>query len=78
MRTWSSFSPSGTGEVVGRIGAIINHNHNREHNENIGFFGFFECFDDQEVAQRTVRRGRTVAEGPWRDRHARSGKPVGE
>ena len=38
------------GEVVGRIGAIVNHNHNKEHNENIGFFGFFECINDQSVA----------------------------
>ena len=38
------------GKIVGRIAAIINHNHNREHEENIGFFGFFECFDDQDVA----------------------------
>ena len=30
--------------------AIVNDNHNREHNENIGFFGFFECIDDQAVA----------------------------
>jgi len=38
------------GETVGRIAAIVNHNHNKEHEENIGFFGFFECVDDQEVA----------------------------
>ncbi|MCX6121309.1 MAG: hypothetical protein NTX44_06780 [Ignavibacteriales bacterium] len=38
------------GEVVGRIGAIVNHNHNKEHGENIGFFGFFECINDQTVA----------------------------
>jgi GNAT superfamily N-acetyltransferase len=38
------------GEIVGRIGAIVNHNHNKEHNENIGFFGFFECINDQTVA----------------------------
>jgi len=38
------------GTVVGRIGAIVNDNHNKEHNENIGFFGFFECIDDQAVA----------------------------
>lgn len=38
------------GEVVGRIGAILNHNHNAQHNENIGFFGFFECIEDQAVA----------------------------
>ena len=38
------------GAVVGRIAAIINHNHNKEHSENIGFFGFFECINDQMVA----------------------------
>lgn len=38
------------GTVVGRIGAIINHNHNKEHKDNVGFFGFFECIDDQSVA----------------------------
>ena len=39
------------GKVVGRIGAIINHNHNKEHSENIGFFGFYEAIDDQSVAK---------------------------
>lgn len=38
------------GEIVGRIAAIINHNHIKEHGENVGFFGFFECIDDQTVA----------------------------
>ncbi len=38
------------GEVVGRIAAILNHSHNRFHNENVGFFGFFECVNDKEVA----------------------------
>jgi GNAT superfamily N-acetyltransferase len=38
------------GNVVGRIGAIVNHNHNKEHEENIGFFGFFECINDQAAA----------------------------
>jgi GNAT superfamily N-acetyltransferase len=38
------------GIVVGRIAAIVNHNHNKEHEENIGFFGFFECINDQNVA----------------------------
>jgi len=38
------------GIIVGRIGAIVNHNHNKEHDENIGFFGFFECINDQTVA----------------------------
>ncbi len=38
------------GAIVGRIGAIVNDNHNREHDEKTGFFGFFECRDDQEAA----------------------------
>ena len=37
-------------QIVGRIAAIVNHHHNKEHNENIGFFGFFECINDQSVA----------------------------
>jgi GNAT superfamily N-acetyltransferase len=38
------------GKLVGRIAAIVNHNHNKEHGENIGFFGFFESIEDQKVA----------------------------
>ncbi len=38
------------GTLVGRIAGIVNDNHNREHKENIGFFGFFECINDQAVA----------------------------
>jgi GNAT superfamily N-acetyltransferase len=60
------------GAVVGRIGAIVNHNHNREHDENIGFFGFFECIDDQEAANALFDaagawlrgRGVTAMRGP--------------
>ncbi len=37
-------------KVVGRISAHSNTQHNKEHNENIGFFGFFDCIDDQQVA----------------------------
>jgi len=38
------------GEAVGRIAAILNRNHNREHEDRVGFFGFFECIEDQGVA----------------------------
>jgi GNAT superfamily N-acetyltransferase len=38
------------GRIVGRIGAVVNDNHIKEHNEKVGFFGFFECLDDQEAA----------------------------
>jgi len=38
------------GQIIGRIAAIVNYNHNDFHNEKTGFFGFFECIDEQEVA----------------------------
>jgi GNAT superfamily N-acetyltransferase len=38
------------GEVCGRIAAVLNHGHNVHYNERRGFFGFFECRDDQEAA----------------------------
>ena len=38
------------GTLVGRIAAIENRAHNRFHQDKVGFFGFFECADDQEVA----------------------------
>jgi GNAT superfamily N-acetyltransferase len=37
-------------EIVGTVGAIINHRHNEIHNEHIGFFGFFEVLEDEEAA----------------------------
>lgn len=40
------------GNIVGRIGAIINYNHNQTHNDKAGFFGFFECVNSIEVAKR--------------------------
>lgn len=39
------------GKVAGRISAHIYHPHNRTHNEKTGFFGFFECENDYEVAK---------------------------
>jgi GNAT superfamily N-acetyltransferase len=36
--------------VVGRIAAISNRLHNETHGDRVGFFGFFECIDDQAVA----------------------------
>ncbi|MFQ5637782.1 MAG: GNAT family N-acetyltransferase [bacterium] len=39
------------GQVAGRIAAIINHNHNNFHNENIGFFGFFECVNEPAISE---------------------------
>ena len=39
-------------KVVGRISAHSNTEHNKEHKENIGFFGFFDSIDSQEVADK--------------------------
>ncbi len=38
------------GQPVGRVAAILNHAHNRQHKEQRGFFGFFESIDDHDVA----------------------------
>ncbi len=35
---------------VGRIAAIENRGHNDFHKDKVGFYGFFECIEDQEVA----------------------------
>ena len=46
------------GKVVGRIAAIINRNHDRFHDEKAGFFGFFECIDDVDVARALLETAR--------------------
>jgi GNAT superfamily N-acetyltransferase len=51
------------GRLVGRIGAIVNHNHNRRHDDRVGFFGFFESIDDQEVAARLIEAARGYLRG---------------
>ena len=38
------------GEVVGRIGAVLNQGHINRYDDPRGFFGFFESVDNQEVA----------------------------
>lgn len=37
-------------EIVGRISAQTNSQHNKWHNDKVGFFGFFECINDPEPA----------------------------
>ena len=59
-------------EVVGTIAAIINHRHNEFHDEQVGFFGFFECVNDPQVAtalldaacEWVAERGMTAIRGP--------------
>ena len=42
-------------EPVGRVAAIIDHNYNKYHNKKIGWFGFFECVDDQDASRSLMR-----------------------
>lgn len=60
------------GAVVGRIAAVSNRLHNETHGDRVGFFGFFECVDDQAVADALLEaaaawcraRGHDVLRGP--------------
>jgi len=38
------------GKPVGRIAAIVDHNYNRFHDEQMAIWGFFECANDREAA----------------------------
>ena len=59
-------------EPVGRIAAIRNNRYNEFHKCKTGFFGFFECINDQSVANALfdtaktwlMERGLTVMHGP--------------
>jgi len=44
------FLAENNGNIVGRIAAITNKGHNDTFNDKVGFFGFFECYNDQEIA----------------------------
>lgn len=48
VRYW--IAKDGGGKCVGRIAAIVNHQHNRYYRDKVGFFGYFECINDTTVA----------------------------
>jgi GNAT superfamily N-acetyltransferase len=59
------------GEVVGRIAAIDDDNHNQTHDDNLLFFGFFEAEDPEaaeglfgRVEERAQKLGREAIRGP--------------
>src|ERR1700757_3624963 len=66
------FLAEDNGKTLGRIAAIINHNHNSFHKDKTGFFGFFECINDEVVAEKLFdaaekylrERGMTQVVGP--------------
>src|SRR5215831_7895257 len=37
-------------ECIGRIAAIVNHQHNNYYDDQVGFFGYFECVNDKTVS----------------------------
>ncbi|MEC9094119.1 MAG: N-acetyltransferase [Planctomycetota bacterium] len=59
-------------KIIGRILAIHDRAHNQYHNENRGFFGFFECEDHSEAAKQLFdaarqwlgEKGATAIRGP--------------
>ena len=60
------------GKTVGRIAAITNANHNKHWQDNIGFFGFFDCENDPEAAKALTdaaakwlkQKGKDAMRGP--------------
>lgn len=54
------FVATRNGKTAGRIAAIHNKAYNEHHHTNIGFFGFFDCIDDQKVCDLLIK-----AVGDW-------------
>jgi GNAT superfamily N-acetyltransferase len=60
------------GEIVGRVAGLIDERHNEVHKDKVGFFGFFESINDQEVAKALLDavkewikgKGRNIFRGP--------------
>jgi GNAT superfamily N-acetyltransferase len=60
------------GVIGGRIAAIVNHRHNQQHGDAVGFFGFFESVDDVDIASALIEaaaswlasRGMRLMRGP--------------
>jgi hypothetical protein len=53
-----------SGTAVGRITAHLNHLHNEYHKDKTGFFGFYECIDDEKVSGALL----STAEGWLKDK----------
>jgi GNAT superfamily N-acetyltransferase len=69
----SYFLAEGDGAVVGRVAAVSNRLHNEIHEDDVGFFGLFDCVNDASVAAGLLERA-----GHWlRDRgHGRLRGPA--
>ncbi len=42
-------------QVLGRIATCVNFSHNDHHHEQVGFFGFFDCPDDESIASLLLK-----------------------
>jgi len=66
------FLAAKSGTPAGRVAAIVNNAHNEFHDEKAGFFGFFECIDDQPAADALLsaakewlaQQGMEILRGP--------------
>jgi GNAT superfamily N-acetyltransferase len=56
------------GRKAGRIASFVNKRHNEFHKEPTGFFGFFECIPDQQVANALFERAAFHLRGEGMDR----------
>lgn len=50
------------GKIVGRIAAIDNTNYNRHHQCKVGFFGFFDFINDQDVVNALLDKAKAFAQ----------------
>jgi hypothetical protein len=53
MQLWAA---TRGGQDVGRIAAILDHNHNKAAKDQAAFFGFYECVDDAVVSRQLFAR----------------------
>lgn len=51
------------GKPIGRVSAAINHRFNEYYDTRIGFFGFFECIEEYEVAEALLDAAREWIRG---------------
>lgn len=58
--TITAFLAERDGKPIGRIAAIVNRSHNKHHNDRAGFFGFFECVNEPEVARALIEKASGV------------------
>ena len=49
-------------KIVGRCNAFVNHNHNKQWKDRVGFFGHFESVNDLEVANALLDAAREFGE----------------